>query len=88
MSLQLRTVKGRNDRSNFNSMQLILETQRQRATAAGGYVICLQLCQSLKEITQTYAGNCDIIKDSTGDIKNKGRPYSRRSISGVLISLS
>jgi len=40
-----------NDRSNFNYMQLILDTQRHCAPAAGmyAYVICLQLCRSLKE---------------------------------------
>jgi len=49
MSLQLpvRIVKGRNDRSNSNYKQIILDTQR--APAAGGYAICLQLCRSLKE---------------------------------------
>jgi len=47
MSLQLRIVKDRNDRSNSNYKQIILDTQR--APAAGGYAICLQLCRSLKE---------------------------------------
>ena len=49
---------------NSNYMQLILDTRPQRARAAGGYAICLQLCRSLKEnkTMQTNAGNCDLIK--------------------------
>ena len=47
-SLNESPTKDRNSRSDSNHMQLIPDTQH--ASAAGGYVICLQLWYKLKHL--------------------------------------
>jgi len=62
MSLQLRTVKDRNDRSNSNYKQIILDTQQQV-----GMRFAYSSAGRWKKTVQTNVGNCDIIKDGNWD---------------------